>query len=314
MNQTNSKYQVLVVDDSPVYRKLVEQVLASASYELLFAANGTEALKMYEQHSPCMVIADWMLPDFSGLELCQRIRSDATRPYAYIIIMTSNSQKEDVVKGLQAGADDYLTKPFDSGEMVARVGVGKRIIDLNRELAAKSERLEEAARTDPLTGLPNRRAIEEWAWKQLRGAVRHKFCLWVVLGDLDSFKTVNDTFGHDAGDIVLRTFGDVLKRNTRACDICGRLGGDEFVLVLTHVEPGAIDETVNRFREQFAALSFPLQGRSVQVTASFGVAGSDGNDMQDFGTLLRKADQMLYEAKRAGRNLVRVSFSPSPEL
>lgn len=314
MNQTNSKYQVLVVDDSPVYRKLVEQVLASAPYELLFAADGTEALKMYEQHSPCMVITDWMLPDFSGLELCQRIRSDATRPYAYIIIMTSNREKEDVVKGLQAGADDYLTKPFDSGEMLARVGVGKRIIDLNRELAAKSERLEEAARTDPLTGLPNRRAIEEWACKQLRGAVRHKFYLWVVLGDLDSFKAVNDTFGHDAGDIVLKTFGDVLKKNTRACDICGRLGGDEFVLVLTHVEPGAIDETVNRFREQFAALSFPMQGRSVQVTASFGVAGSDGTDMQDFGTLLRKADQMLYEAKRAGRNQIRVSFSPSPAL
>jgi len=311
MNQTNRTYEVLVVDDSPVYRKLVEQVLASEAYSLLFAGDGAQAMKLYEEHSPCLVITDWMLPDFSGFELCQRIRSDGTRPYTYIIVMTSNTEKCNVVKGLQAGADDYLTKPFDSGEMVARIGVGRRIIDLNRELAAKSQRLEEAARTDPLTGLPNRRAIEEWASKQLRGATRHGFPLWVAVGDIDSFKTINDSFGHDAGDIVLKTFADLLRKNTRASDICGRLGGDEFLLVLTHVERAHVQATVNRFREQFASLSFPLQGQSVRVTASFGVAGVENKDVEGFGSLLRKADQMLYEAKRAGRNLVCLSLPPS---
>jgi len=310
MTQANPKYDVLVVDDSPVYRKLVEQVLSSESYSLRFASDGAGAMKLYEQHSPSIVITDWILPDFSGLELCQRIRSDDSRPYTYIIVMTSNTEKGSVVKGLEAGADDYLTKPFDPGEMLARIGVGRRIIDLNRELAAKSQVLEEAARTDPLTGLPNRRAIEEWTAKQLRGAARHNFPLWVVLGDLDCFKTVNDTFGHDAGDIVLKIFADVLKKNTRASDICGRLGGDEFVVVFTHVESGFIAETVNRFREQFAALSFPLQGQSLQVTASFGVAGTKDKQMCEFGTLLRRADQMLYEAKRSGRNLVRVFGDP----
>ena len=311
MNQTKRIYEVLVVDDSPVYRKLVEQVLAAEAYSLLFAGDGAQAMKLYEEHSPCLVITDWMLPDFSGFELCQRIRSDATRPYTYIIVMTSNTEKCNVVKGLQAGADDYLTKPFDSGEMVARIGVGRRIIDLNRELAAKSQRLEEAARTDPLTGLPNRRAIEEWASKQLRGATRHGFPLWVAVGDIDSFKTINDSFGHDAGDIVLKTFADLLRKNTRASDICGRLGGDEFLLVLTHVERAHVQATVNRFREQFASLSFPLQGQSVRVTASFGVAGVENKDVEGFGSLLRKADQMLYEAKRAGRNLVCLSLPPS---
>ncbi|MGB9435645.1 MAG: diguanylate cyclase [Candidatus Acidiferrum sp.] len=311
MNQTKRIYEVLVVDDSPVYRKLVEQVLASEAYSLLFAGDGAQAMKLYEEHSPCLVITDWMLPDFSGFELCQRIRSDATRPYTYIIVMTSNTEKCNVVKGLQAGADDYLTKPFDSGEMVARIGVGRRIIDLNRELAAKSQRLEEAARTDPLTGLPNRRAIEEWASKQLRGATRHGFPLWVAVGDIDSFKTINDSFGHDAGDIVLKTFADLLRKNTRASDICGRLGGDEFLLVLTHVERAHVQATVNRFREQFASLSFPLQGQSVRVTASFGVAGVENKDVEGFGSLLRKADQMLYEAKRAGRNLVCLSLPPA---
>src|SRR5271165_293786 len=306
MSSPTPNYEVLVVDDSPVYRKLVEQVLRSESYSLIFARNGAEAIDLYQQHSPCMVITDWMMPDFSGLELCQRIRADNSRPYTYLILMTSNTEKGNVVKGLAAGADDYLTKPFDPGEMLARIGVGRRIIDLNRELAAKSVKLEEAARTDPLTGLPNRRAIEEWAFKQLRGAARHGFSLWVVIGDIDSFKTINDTFGHDAGDIVIKTFADQLKRCTRSSDICGRLGGDEFLLVLTHVEAEKIEAAINRFREQFAALSFPFQGRSVSVTASFGIAGCLGKEMPEFSALVRKADQMLYEAKRAGRNQVRV--------
>jgi two-component system, cell cycle response regulator len=307
MSQTDGKYQVLVVDDSPVYRKLVEQLLTMEPYSLLFANNGREALEMFQEHSPCMVVTDWMMPDLSGLQLCQRIREDRTRPYTYLILMTSKKEKESVVKGLQAGADDYLTKPFDPGEMLARMEVGRRIIDLNRELAAKSLKLEEAARTDPLTGLPNRRAIEEWALRQLQGATRHGFSLWVVVGDIDNFKVINDTFGHDAGDIVLQTFAAVLRKNTRSSDICGRLGGDEFLLVITHAEAAGVEVTVNRFREQFAALSFPLQGQSVSVTASFGLAGFSGNGLQDFTGLVRKADEMLYEAKRAGKNLIRVS-------
>jgi len=308
MSLSVPNYEVLVVDDSPVYRKLVEQVLSSEPFTLFFANNGEEALKIYQEHSPSIVITDWMMPDFSGLELCQRIRADQTRPYTYLILMTSNTEKGNVVKGLEAGADDYVTKPFDRGEMLARIGVGQRIIDLNRELAAKSEKLEQAARTDSLTGLPNRRAIEDWAAKQLRGAARHGFSMWVVVGDIDNFKTINDSFGHDAGDVVLKTFADVLRKNTRASDSCGRLGGDEFLLAVTHVDRAHVQTTVNRFREQFAALSFPLAGQSVNVTASFGVAGFQGREVRDFSALVRKADQMLYEAKRAGRNLVRVAF------
>jgi len=308
MTHVPSTYELLVVDDSAVYRKLVEQVFAEQPYHLSFASTGEEGMKLFNERSPSFVITDWMLPDFSGFELCQRIRQDDSRPYCWIIVMTSSREKGHVLKALAAGADDYLTKPFDPEEMLARVGVGRRIIDLNRELAAKTLRMEEAARTDPLTGLPNRRAIEEWASKQMRGADRHGFPLWVVLGDLDNFKQINDTFGHDAGDIVLKTFADLLKRTTRASDICGRLGGDEFILVITHVEPGNITATINRFRETFAALSFPLHGKSVQVTASFGVAGllSD-HDVADFSSLLQKADKMLYEAKRSGRNLVHIS-------
>ena len=145
MSSTSPNYKVLVVDDSPVYRKLVEQVLSAEPYSLIFASNGAEAVDLYQQHSPCIVITDWLMPDFSGLELCERIRADHSRPYTYIILMTSKVEKGNVVKGLEAGADDYLTKPFDPGEMLARIGVGRRIIDLNREVELKSQKLEEAA-------------------------------------------------------------------------------------------------------------------------------------------------------------------------
>lgn len=308
MSEAKATYEVLVVDDSPVYRKLVEQVLSCERYSLTFARDAAEALRVFEERSPSIVITDLILPDFSGIELCQRIRANSSRPYTYVIVMTGNTEKGNLVKGLEAGADDYLTKPFDPTEMLARMGVGRRIVELNRELAARSKKMEEAARTDPLTGLANRRAIEEWAVRQLRGSMRHGFPLWIVVGDIDSFKTINDSFGHDAGDLVLQAFADVLKKNTRAADMCGRLGGDEFVLVLTYVQKDKIEKTVNRFRERFASTSFSLPGQSVKVTASFGVAGVACHEEQEFSALLRKADQMLYEAKHAGRNCVRMSY------
>jgi two-component system, cell cycle response regulator len=315
MTSTASTCAILIVDDSPVYHKLVGDVLANEPYTLLFAASGEEALSLFSAHSPSIVITDWNMPDFSGLELCKRIRALPNCPYAYILVVTSNADKESVVQGLAAGADDYLTKPFDPGELLARVGVGRRIITLNRQNDVKSKLLEEEARTDTLTGLPNRRAIEEWASRQLRGAARHRFPLWVALADIDSFKGINDTYGHAAGDAVLQTFAELLKRNTRSSDICGRLGGDEFVLVITHVNAENIQLTLEKFREQFAALSFPFVGQSMSTSASFGAAGfSMSREMPVFSVLLKKADEALYEAKREGRNRVAVRFCPSSEL
>jgi two-component system, cell cycle response regulator len=307
MSLAAPKYESLVVDDSPVYRLLIEHILPGHEYSLSFACNGSEALRTFHDKSPNIVVTDCIMPDFSGLELCRHIRGAKASNYTYVILMTSNTEKDGVVKGLEAGADDYLVKPFDSNEMLARIGVGRRIVDLHRHLERKSAQLEEVARTDSLTGLPNRRAIEEWANKQLKGASRHGFPLWVVLGDLDSFKKINDSFGHEAGDIVLRTFADRLKKWTRLSDMCGRLGGDEFLLVISHVNVENVEMAINRFREQFSALSFPFIAQSVKVTATFGVAGSERGDMKEFEALVRKADEMLYEAKRAGRNCVRVA-------
>jgi diguanylate cyclase (GGDEF)-like protein len=298
--------QVLVVDDSPVCRKLVERALEDNPYSPLFAKSGSEALELFARHLPAIVITDWMMPDLSGLDLCQRLRADLHRGYTYIILLTSIAEKDNVVKGLAAGADDYLTKPFDPGELLARIGVGRRIIDLHRQIDAKNKLLDEMAHSDALTGLPNRRAIEDWSARQLRGAARHGFPYWVVLADLDSFKRINDTHGHVGGDALLQKFADLLKTVIRSSDICGRLGGDEFLLVLTHVEADAITKTVERFREKLAAQQFEIGNERVSITASFGIAGFSGKETLDFTTLLRRADKALYAAKRAGRNLIKI--------
>jgi two-component system, cell cycle response regulator len=305
MKNSSASYQVLVVDDSPVYRKLVEHALEGEACSLLLAKTGQEALELFAKHSPSVVITDWMMPDLSGLELCQRIRADAQRLYTYIIVLTGKTEKDDLVQGLAAGADDYLTKPFDPAELLARLGVGRRTVELHREIDAKNRLLEEMAHTDSLTGLPNRRAIEDWAHRQLRGAARHGFSFWVVQADLDCFKKINDGYGHDAGDVVLKKFADILRENIRASDICGRMGGDEFLLVITHVEDEHIQETVERLGEDFAAIPFAFGGARVSVTASFGIAGFHGKDAPEFSALVKQADEALYAAKRAGGNKVR---------
>jgi two-component system cell cycle response regulator len=307
MERSAAGYQILVVDDSPVHRKLVEQTLETSGYSLLFAKSGIEALELFHKHTPSIVLTDWMMPDLSGLELCEHVRADSRRGYTYIIVLTGKTEKDSVVQGLAAGADDYLTKPFDSSELIARIGVGCRTVELHREIAAKNQQLQEMAHTDSLTGLPNRRALEDWAGRQLRGAARHGFPYWVIHADLDSFKTINDNFGHDAGDMVLQKFAEILKSNTRASDICGRMGGDEFLVVMTHVEEAYIRATIEPLRVELADHVFTFGETKVSITVSLGIAGFQGKESPTFAALVQQADKALYEAKRSGGNQVRIS-------
>jgi two-component system cell cycle response regulator len=305
------RLKVLVADDSAVYRKLVEQAFTDANYSLLVAQSGQEAIDLLAKHLPAIVITDWVMPDLTGIELCQQIRTRNHNPYTYVIILTSVSDKENVVKGLAAGADDYLTKPFHPQELLARVEVGRRLVELHRQVAAKNRLLEELALTDSLTGLPNRRAIDEWAPRQLSGAARHGFPFWVVMADLDNFKSVNDSSGHDAGDKVLKRFAEILKTNSRRSNICGRIGGEEFLFILTHADKENVLSVVERVRRQFEEQDFFFGNRVVKVTASFGISGfqnEQGVLPPDFSSLLSQADLALYTAKHRGRN--RVEFAP----
>ncbi len=304
MDPSSHDVKILVADDSPVYRKLVEQTLSQEHYTVLLAKSGRQAMDLFIEHQPALVITDWNMPDISGIELCQRIRQDCQQFYPYVILLTGNTDKEEVIEGLAAGADDYLTKPFHPGELQARVRVGRRMVDLHREVQDKNRQLEEMALTDPLTGLPNRRAIDFWASRQLSAAVRHDFPIWAVMADLDHFKSINDTHGHDAGDIVLKSFAEILKSNTRRSNICGRLGGEEFLVVITHVEKKNVAIAIERIRKQFQAQKFTVAGSAFGATASFGVAGIRATACPDFSDLMTRADAALYSAKSQGRNRV----------
>jgi len=307
VDATARDFKVLVADDSSIYRKLVEHALAEKQYAVLFAKSGREAIDLFSKHQPSLVITDWMMPDLSGIELCEHIRNHPRQTYTYLIILTGITEKNKLVKGLAAGADDYLTKPFHSDELLARVGVGRRIVELHRQLAAKNQLLEELALTDALTGLPNRRAIEDWATRQLSGAARYGFSFLVVLADLDHFKTVNDTHGHDAGDTVLKKFSEILKNNSRRSDICGRVGGEEFLFVLTHTTQENAMVVIERIRADLEATRFDFDGGSLAVTASFGLAGFEGTQAPDFNRLVSQADAALYAAKRTGRNRIEIA-------
>jgi two-component system cell cycle response regulator len=298
---------VLVADDSSVFRKHVEHSLSGKNYKLVFATNGRETIELFERHDPHIVILDWTMPDTTGGEICRHIRRIKKSAYTYIVIVTANQTAELRVEGLACGADDYITKPFDGEELLARLGVGSRIAQLHQELAEKNRLLEELALTDSLTGLPNRRAVEEWAGHQLSAAARHRFSFWVAYADLDNFKSVNDRFGHHAGDTVLKQFAEQLKQCSRRSDICARIGGEEFLFVLTHNTFEDARRVIERLRLQFSETWFEFQGKHVSVTVSFGVAQFRKEDGQNFDALVQRADAALFEAKRQGRN--RVEFS-----
>ena len=293
--------RVLVVDDSPVSRKLLEQTLTEAPYALSFAKDGSDALRFFAERPPDLVIADWELPDISGPELCRTVRSKFSEAYTYLVLLTSNSDKKSIAEGLAAGADDYLTKPFDAEELLARLGVGRRVIEMQREIEAKTKALALDARTDPLTGLPNRRAVEEWAVKQISGAVRHSYPIWVVLADLDSYKPAIDLFGRAAGDAMLQAFGEIIKKNTRISDMCGHMGGDQFTFVISHVSRQNMDLVISRLRDKIANYDFFYHDVSVPLFANFGMAGSEGGERLEWRSLLQQADTALLEAKHSAQ-------------
>lgn len=301
--------KVLVADDSAVFRKIVEIALSDKHYTLIFAKNGREAIDLMEKYDPPLVIVDWVMPDLSGIEICEHIRSRPQEFYPYVIVLTGKSDKQDIVAALEAGADDYVTKPFDQDEFAARVKVGLRFVELRRQVEAKNALLQDLALTDSLTSLPNRRAIEIWASSHLSSAARHGFSFFVMMADLDHFKLINDTYGHEAGDTVLKRFAVILKTSSRRSDICGRMGGEEFLLAFTHSSGDGAQLVAERIRAQLESAEFMFGQQIVRVTASFGLAALGSTTAPDFNSLVRQADAALYVAKRRGRNRTETAIS-----
>jgi two-component system cell cycle response regulator len=303
---TTKRLKLLIADDSAFCRKLAEAALSAQEFYMFFATTGREAIETVIEQRPDLIITDWMMPDLTGVELCKRVREEFKEFYTYIILLTSMTDKRELAAGLAAGADDYLTKPFAPEELRARLGVGCRVIEFHRVIEAKARLLEELALSDPLTGLPNRRAIDTWVNTEVAAAIRHQFTLWAVMADLDQFKQLNDAFGHNAGDIVLKKFAAIVKNNCRRSNMCARIGGEEFLVVLTHTDLVGATIAIERIRESLAREVFKFGNHDVVVTASFGIARLKRGS-ETFIQLVSRADEALYCAKRLGRNRISIA-------
>jgi len=303
--------QALVVDDSAVYRKLIGDHLRSWGFGVTLAETGSDAWHILQQpDSPKLVLLDWVLPDLDGIELCKRIRqSGACGSYIYVILLTSNEGRQNMLDAMQAGADDYLVKPFDEMELKARLLVGKRILDLQEELVSARESMRHAATHDSLTGLMNRGEVIAMLQRELERARRERKPVAVILGDIDHFKNVNDTLGHLFGDEALREIGRRLCAQVRVYDGVGRYGGEEFLVVLPNCELAGALLRANELRAMVAGTPVVCSGKERLITMSFGVAVSACGGKNDLEALLNQADAGLYAAKDKGRNRVE-HFTP----
>lgn len=304
--------QVLVVDDSAVYRKLIGDHLRSWGFEVTVAETGSQAWEILEQaDAPKLVLLDWVLPDLDGIELCQRIRqAGSSGRYVYVILLTSKEGRQNMLDAMNAGADDFLAKPFDEMELKARLLVGKRILDLQEELVSARESMRHAATHDSLTGLMNRGEILEMLQRELERGRRERKPLGVILGDIDHFKTVNDTLGHLFGDEALREIGRRLRLQLRVYDGVGRYGGEEFLMILPNCDlPNAVLRA-NELREIIGNTPVVCSGEEKLITMSMGVAVSACVGKSEIELLLNQADAGLYAAKEKGRNRIE-HFTPA---
>ncbi len=297
--------RVLIAEDDAVLRRLLEWALMKWGYEVAVAKNGTAAWEMLQvEGAPRLALLDWMMPGMDGVEVCRQARKRLAQPYTYILLLTAKGEKLDVIEGLESGADDYLTKPFDLEELQARLRVGKRILELEDRLVAAREVLQFKATHDSLTGLWNRAAILDFLRRELSRAHRQGTSVGILLTDLDGFKAINDTHGHLAGDDVLREVSARLSASVREYDGVGRYGGEEFLIVLPGCDASATRDRAESLRRAVGSLPVESANGRIGVTLSLGAVSSLEWGEADMDALLRAADAALYRAKAAGRNRV----------
>jgi two-component system, cell cycle response regulator len=297
------KKRILVAEDDPVSRRLLEVFLVKWGFEVVLATTGVQALQLLERmDAPRLALLDWMMPGMEGVQVCQKLREFKDRPYVYVMLLTARTQKEDLLQGLESGADDYLTKPFDSQELRARLHVGQRILDLQDKLIAAGEELLFRATHDNLTGISNRGVIMDTMRRERSRQERGGSAFAIVMADIDHFKYVNDTYGHLAGDAVLQEVARCMTNLIRPYDAVGRYGGEEFLIVVPSSDAMGALGLAERIRKGIEATPIVAEGAKIIITASFGVAVSTPGQLLDPQEMLRLADDALYRAKANGRN------------
>jgi two-component system cell cycle response regulator len=304
--------KILIADDDPVSRRLLKAFLEKWNYDVTVASDGTAALQVLDREdTPRLAVLDWMMPGMEGVQICQFIRERADRPYVYVLLLTGRTEKQDLLKGLQLGADDYLTKPFDAQELRARLHVGERILALQDGLIAAKEELQFRATHDLLTGIPNRGVVLDAIKREHSRQLRESGRFGVILADLDHFKNINDTYGHLCGDAVLKEAARRMIACTRQYDTVGRYGGEEFLIVVASADDSVTLGLAERMRKAIESEPFVTDSGEIKVTASFGAAVSGGESPTDSESLVQLADAALYKAKREGRNRSEIHTSLS---
>jgi two-component system cell cycle response regulator len=298
--------KILVADDDSISRRLMQRILQRSGYEVVTAADGMEAAReLRKPNGPRLALVDWMMPQLDGPALCREMRGRCEDPYVYIILLTAKEQNADIVEGLEAGADDYLTKPCQPAELRARLHTGRRILQLEDTLIEAREEMRFKATHDALTSLWDRGAILALARAAMNRSWLESFSTSLILCDIDHFKQINDDYGHLAGDEVLQEASSRLRAALRSTDAVGRYGGEEFLLVLSGCARDQLKALGEQVRRSFDTRPFVTTYGTMPVSLSAGaVTIEDWDGSIPIEHYLNAADAALYEAKRAGRNRV----------
>ena len=305
--------RILVVDDEPLSRHVLQAAVEQLGHQWTAAESGQAAWQCFNQDRPDVLITDLLMPEVDGLELCRRVRADTRAGYTYIILVTVLGDRHDVVRGMEAGADDYLIKPLQRFDLQARLIAAQRVTDLHAELDRHRAELAHLARHDPLTGLGNRRSLDEDLEVLHARSQRYGRRFALAMCDIDRFKTYNDTHGHQAGDQALRVVAATIAQELRGGDSVYRYGGEEFLLVLPEQTPDTALVAVERVRSavQRLAIPQPAAGLGGTLTLSAGIAAFGPGGTTTAEELLQRADAALYRAKAAGRNQLALADSPA---
>jgi two-component system cell cycle response regulator len=296
---------VLVAEDDPICRRVLESRLRKWGFRVVIAEDGSEAWKILQEvDAPDLLVLDWIMPGIDGPELCRRVRQRRLAIYPYILLVTGKDETQDVVRGLEAGADDYLSKPFDPTELRARLQVGTRILTLQHELVQAREKLRFQANHDALTGILSRAAILNLLDRELERGARSGTPTGILMMDLDGFKRLNDTYGHVIGDAMLKGVAHRISQAVRSYDFVGRYGGEEFLGVLSNCLPDDLRTIAERVR--FAVSDTPISTETTSLAVTISVGGIVTADAPLGLEALAAADAMLYEAKHNGGNRVEI--------
>lgn len=303
-NGTKAPHTILVIEDHPDQRDLLAIVLQREGYRVVTAANGVEALEKLGQEEVHIALSDIMMPKMDGFELINKIRSNGALKHIYLILITARIQEGDRVRGLDLGADDYITKPFSFSELLARVRVGSRVVQYQQHLEYQTQ-------IDSLTGLFNRRAFEKKICEEFERAKRYGHPLSLLILDIDNFKSVNDNYGHHGGDATLVKMSETLRNKTRRSDFPSRYGGEEFVLILPETDQESALRVAKKIHEEIRSSTFGTTTKQFLLTVSIGLSSTSTKDYSDWHQMLEDADRALYEAKNKGKDRVEVCFPES---